>query len=104
MQIEVDQSGKIGDTKVPTVLAFSNEDSHSILIPATVKRECLGFLRVHYRKLNQIMKSVAKSLRLYLGKKEDRGIPAGYGTTTSSAHGVATVRSLVTRSLKLFIV
>ncbi|MFQ5855819.1 MAG: hypothetical protein ACE5LU_09280 [Anaerolineae bacterium] len=45
MHVEVDQSGKIGDTKVPTVLAFSNADSYAILIPAIVKRACLQELR-----------------------------------------------------------
>jgi hypothetical protein len=43
--VEVDQSGKIGDTKVPTVLAFSNDKKRAILIPATVKRACLRALR-----------------------------------------------------------
>jgi len=45
MRVEVDQSGKIGDTRVPTVLAFSNEESYAILIPAKVKRECVQRLR-----------------------------------------------------------
>ena len=45
MKVEVDQSGKIGDTKVPTVLAFSNGKHSAIFIPATVKRECLLTLR-----------------------------------------------------------
>lgn len=45
MHVEVDQSGKIGDTRVATVLAFSNEESCAILIPATVKRACLRELR-----------------------------------------------------------
>lgn len=45
MHIEVDQSGKIGDTKVPTVLAFANSDSYAIFIPATVKRDALKALR-----------------------------------------------------------
>ncbi|MBC7264785.1 MAG: hypothetical protein H5T64_10600 [Chloroflexi bacterium] len=45
MHIEVDQSGKIGDTKVATVLAFSDTESYAILIPAEVKRACLHELR-----------------------------------------------------------
>lgn len=45
MKVEIDQSGKIGDTKVSTVLAFSNEEDFAILIPATVKRKCLLALR-----------------------------------------------------------
>lgn len=45
MKVEIDQSGKIGDTKVPTVLAFSNGEDFAILIPATVKRKCLLALR-----------------------------------------------------------
>lgn len=38
MQIEIDQSGKIEDTRKDTVLAFSNGKNYSILIPAEVKR------------------------------------------------------------------
>ena len=45
MKVEIDQSGKIGDTKVPTVLAFSNGENYAILIPATVKRKCVLELR-----------------------------------------------------------
>ena len=37
MRVEVDQSDKTGDTKVPTVLAFVNDESYAILIPATVR-------------------------------------------------------------------
>jgi hypothetical protein len=33
MRIEVDQSGKIGDTRVPTVMAFSNDESCAIRKP-----------------------------------------------------------------------
>ena len=45
MKVEVDQSGKIGDTKVATVLAFSNGRQFAVLIPATVKRRCIQHLR-----------------------------------------------------------
>jgi len=45
MQVEVDQSGKIGQTNVDTVLAFSNGRSYSILIPRKVKQACLHELR-----------------------------------------------------------
>jgi hypothetical protein len=45
MHIEVDQSGKIGDTGVATVLAFSDTESYAILIPAKVKRACIHELR-----------------------------------------------------------
>ena len=38
MHIEVDQSGKIEDTRVDTVVAFSNGMTYGILIPAKVKR------------------------------------------------------------------
>ena len=43
--VEVDQSGRIDDTKVPTVLAFSDGENFSILIPAKVKRDCIHHLR-----------------------------------------------------------
>lgn len=67
MQIEVDQSGKIGDTGVPTVLAFSDGESYAILISATVKRECYAYLRKYYRALRQPhMKVFAAALFLLL--------------------------------------
>ncbi|NUM43363.1 MAG: hypothetical protein HUU38_01550 [Anaerolineales bacterium] len=43
--LEVDQSGKIGDTKNPTILAYSNHIEKAIFIPATVKRQCVQILR-----------------------------------------------------------
>ena len=43
--VEVDQSGKVEDTKEDTVLAFANGMRFSILIPATVKRDCVRTLR-----------------------------------------------------------
>lgn len=69
MQIEVDQSGKIENTKTATVLAFSNNIDYSILIPATVKRDCIEYLRKHYQRLHQpYMKFFAAALFLLLNK------------------------------------
>jgi hypothetical protein len=45
MQIEVDQSGKIGKTDIDTILALSNNKSYSICIPRKVKQACLLRLR-----------------------------------------------------------
>lgn len=45
MQVEIDQSGKIGDTKLVTVLAFSNHKSYSIYLSATTKRKLIQTLR-----------------------------------------------------------
>lgn len=50
MCIEIDQSGKIENTRVPTVLAFSNHTAYAIFIPATAKRTCVHFLRSRYRQ------------------------------------------------------
>ncbi len=69
----MDQSGKIGDTKVSTALAFSNGKRHAILIPATVKRECVRVLRGE-RKLE-----TKRSLRLFLVDS-----PFEYGGTLRS--------------------
>jgi len=43
--VEVDQSGKIGDTNVATVLAFADGLERAILIPARDKRICIQHLR-----------------------------------------------------------
>ena len=43
--IEVDQSGKMGDLGVDTVLAFSNTFSRAIVVPGQVKRALLQKLR-----------------------------------------------------------
>ena len=45
MRIEIDQSGKIADTQVPTVLAFSNGVTHSIFISQITKRRLIKTLR-----------------------------------------------------------
>jgi hypothetical protein len=69
MHIEVDQSGKIGDTRVPTVLAFSNAESCAILIPASVKRACIRYLRQH-KKAGTTLYLQLFSTGLYLLLKE----------------------------------
>ena len=43
--VEVDQSGKMGNMGVDTVLAFSNDLSRAILVPAQVKRVLVQKLR-----------------------------------------------------------
>ena len=50
MRIEVDQSGKIEQTNRDTALAFSNEISYAVLIPAGVKREAINLLRATGRR------------------------------------------------------
>ena len=44
--VEVDQSGKVEETSQDTVLAFSNGITFTVLIPATVKRNCIRALRL----------------------------------------------------------
>ena len=43
--VEVDQSIKFENTKRDTVLAFSNAITFTLLIPASVKRDCVTLLR-----------------------------------------------------------
>ncbi len=45
LDIQVDQSGKVENTRVDTVIAFSNGVSGTVLIPAVVKRACIRALR-----------------------------------------------------------
>lgn len=46
MRVEIDQSGKIADTKLPTVLAFSDGISYSIIVSSKTKRELIKELRM----------------------------------------------------------
>lgn len=43
--VELDQSIRFDDTSDDTILAYANGDHRSVLIPASVKRECLRILR-----------------------------------------------------------
>lgn len=45
MKIEIDQSGKVEQTARPTVVAFSNDTSGALYIPAREKRQVLAYLR-----------------------------------------------------------
>jgi len=45
LHIEVDQSAKIEQTHKDTALAFSDDISYAVLIPAAVKREAINVLR-----------------------------------------------------------
>lgn len=49
MKVEVDQSGKLEKTSVPTVIAFSNGISKSAIISAEEKRK----LETHFRSLGK---------------------------------------------------
>lgn len=43
--VEVDQSGKIGETNKATVVAFADGKERAILVPAKVKRQIIPELR-----------------------------------------------------------
>jgi hypothetical protein len=45
VNVEVDQSGKIGKTNEDTVVAFSNDIAIAVLIPRKVKQDCVKQLR-----------------------------------------------------------
>lgn len=70
MRVEIDQSGKIGDTKIPTALAFSNGKKFAVLIPAKVKRECILHLR-GMRKMETRLYIQLFAIGLYLLLKKD---------------------------------
>ncbi len=48
--VEVDQSGKVEYTREDTVLAFANGITRTVLIPATVKRDCVTMFRLMGQK------------------------------------------------------
>ena len=66
-EAEVDQSGKIEDTEVDTILALANGLSWTIRIPASVKRAGLAFLRQrHVSRKTRYLRMLAGGLYLLL--------------------------------------
>ena len=51
MKIEVDMSGKIEDLRQDTVIAFSNSEQFSVLLPKKIKRELFQEFRSKFRQL-----------------------------------------------------
>lgn len=63
--IEVDQSGKMGDLAAHTVLAFANDIEYAILIPARVKRAIIQELRAWGKsKIRAVLQLFAAGLFL----------------------------------------
>lgn len=85
MRIEVDQSGKIEQTAVNTVLAFSDGEQRTVLIPAQVKRQALTYLRgreksrkssvllVFSAALFLLLKDIAEQMALVIIDREYEG-------------------------------
>ena len=85
MRIEVDQSGKIEQTAVNTVLAFSDGEQRTLLIPAQVKRQALVYLRgreksrkssvllVFSAALFLLLKEIAEQITLVIIDREYEG-------------------------------
>ena len=51
MHIEVDQSGKIEDLRQNTIIAFSNSEQFSVLLPKKTKQELFQEFRGKFRQL-----------------------------------------------------
>lgn len=68
-QVEVDQSGKIEDTRVATVVAFSDGIHRAVLVPAQAKRECSAVLRARGKARPAILTQVFATV-LYLLLKD----------------------------------
>ncbi len=65
--VEVDQSIRFDDTSDDTVVAYANGIRHSVLIPSTVKRECLRVLRgAGYRARNLYIQLFSTTLYFLL--------------------------------------
>jgi uncharacterized membrane-anchored protein YjiN (DUF445 family) len=70
MQVEVDQSGKVENSRMATVLAFANGKRRAISIPATVKRKSIRELRQRGQKGSSFYYQIFAT-GLYLLLKDD---------------------------------
>jgi len=82
MRVEIDQSGKIENTNRATVIAFANEISYAILIPAKVKRQLQEVFRRQGKPRLFVYKTFAAGLFLlingHLAKIKDIVIDTEY--------------------------
>jgi hypothetical protein len=63
--IEIDQSGKMGDLSTHTVLAFANDIEYAIFIPVRVKRAIIQELRSRGKsKIRAVLQTFAAGLFL----------------------------------------
>lgn len=51
MRVEVDQSGKVEQLNCDTVLAFSNSEQYTVLLPKSLKRRIFLYYRSHTKQL-----------------------------------------------------
>ncbi|MBI2659962.1 hypothetical protein HYX07_02275 [Candidatus Woesearchaeota archaeon] len=72
MHIEVDQSGKIEQLNKDTVIAFSNKNKYSVLIPHEVKQEIFRIYKGKVKELRYRLfcSGVYFCLRDYIREKE----------------------------------
>ncbi len=72
MHIEVDQSGKIEQLNKDTIIAFSNRNQYSVLIPKLVKQEAYQLYKGKIRKLRYRLFCIGiyYCLRNYIREKE----------------------------------
>lgn len=72
MHVEVDQSGKIEQLNKDTVIAFSNKNQYSVLIPKNVKQELFKIYKGKVKELRYRLFCIGVyfCLRNYIREKE----------------------------------
>lgn len=73
-RVEIDQSGKLEDTRVATVVALSDGIHRSVLIPARVKRECIAVLRAQGRAVPTALARLFATALYFLLRDQAREI------------------------------